>query len=273
MVAVLGWELATQGIGVSGGGSGTIWPGMQRAVEMSAVFVPLFQTVGRRMQREEVALSSYGVSYVVTVTLMLVLGALLATLGGDLGSHQFISQAGSLGLAATIAWVLVTEVDQVFMSLVAAGSEAAGIIPVVSPVAVGAVMAAGMVAASTVMEELPIELASLLTALVFPSVVIAAADFFVAKGRYYAEADTYGAHAGEARINLVGVGMWILAVVLGQVLSPVGPAWWVERLPATALSDVLPWRPLMAVVAGIGYVVLIRWRERRAARVFELRGV
>ena len=273
LVAVLGWELASRGAGFSSEATGPFWLGLERAIEMSAIFIPFFQTVGRRLRTDEDALSSFGVSYTISVTLMVVLGAVLAGLGGGGTNDLMLVQAGSLGLATAIGWVLVTEVDQVFAAFVAAGSESAGIIPVVSPLVIGMLSAGATVVVALVMTESPVGLASLATAVVFPASVIAAADFFVAKGSYYAESDTYGAYAGEDRLNLVGVAMWLLAVILGQALDPIGPEAWVGQAPTTSLNPDMPWRLIMAVVAAIGYVVLSRWREKRAAPVYELRGV
>lgn len=273
LIAVLGWRLASMG-GVSlTGVSGPFWPGVQRAVEMSALFVPFVQQVARRLHNDEEAVAAFGVGYTIPVVLMLLAGAVFALRVGGLPSDLTSIAAGTNGVILAIGWLVVAEADQVFASLVAAGTEAIGIVPVVPPVVVGTLSTGGVLALAFVVSDPPLAWASLATALVFPAVVIAVADFYLVKGRYYAEAETYGATAGQSAFNLVGICMWILAVFFGQMLNPLGPQAYLDLLPSFSTSGDLPWRLVMALVGGIGYVVLSRWQARRQASVFELRGV
>lgn len=273
LIAVLGWRLASLG-GVSlTGASGPFWTGVQRAVEMSALFVPFVESVARHLHNDEEAMGSFGVGYTIPVVLMLLAGSVLALHTGQLPTDLTPIAAGTTGVVLAFGWLLFAESDQVFASLVAAGTEAIGIIPAVTPVLVGTVSTAGVLVLAFVVPEPPLAWASLATAVVFPAAVIAVADFYLVRGRYYAESETYGAFAGESAFNLVGICMWILAVLLGQMLDPVGPQAYLDSLPSFTNSTDLPWRLLMALVGGIGYVVLSRWKARRKASVYELRGV
>lgn len=273
LIAGLGWKLASLG-GVSLTGTfAPFWPGVQRAVEMSALFIPFVESVARRMHNDEEAMISFGVGYTIPVVLMLLAGAVLALRMGGLPTDLTPIAAGATGVVLAVAWLLFAESDQVFASLVAAGTEAIGIVPAGSPVVIGTLSTAGVLALAFAVPDPPLAWASLATALVFPAVVIAAADFYLVKGRYYAESETYGASADVSAWNLVGIGMWILAVSLGQMLNPVGPQAYLDFIPSIATSSDLPWRLLMVLVAGIGYVILSRWQARRDALVYELRGV
>lgn len=271
LLGVTAWQITTSGVGGSGQG-GLFWVGLQRAVEMAAVFVPLAQTIGRRLRDDEDAVTSFGVGYTVPATVMLIGGAVFAHLTGGMPSVAGIDpMVFGVGLAA--AWVLIGEVDQVFWGFIAAGAEASGVVYAGASVLVGIGAAVGIGVAAVLLPEVPLAWAELATALVFPAVLIAAADYFLARSRHYSESEIYGLAAGESLVNVVGLVTWLLAVILGQALDPVGPAAFVDLMPVGAADPDVPWRLLMAVVAAIGYVVLARWRTHRAATRFDLRGV
>ncbi|MGH8911418.1 MAG: hypothetical protein ACRDVD_02820, partial [Acidimicrobiia bacterium] len=258
--------------GFDTGAGGSFWAGLQRAVEMAAIFVPFVQTVARRLRDDEDAITSFGVGYTIPATLMVVAGAVFAHRLGGLGDLTGLD-AGTAGVGLAAAWVVVAEIDQTFAAFLAAGSEATGIIGGLAPLVVGGSVSIGIVAAAILLPTLSLDLAALLAAVVFPAALIAAADYFLARDRHYSEAEIYGAAAGESSLNVVGVTTWLLAVILGQVLDPIGPERWTGMMPEAAAAGDLPWRLLMATVAAIAYVVLVRWREHRATAVYDLRGV
>lgn len=271
LVAVVAWQVGAGG-GFDSGPGGSFWAGLQRAVEMAAIFVPFAQTVARRLRDDEDAITSFGVGYTIPATLTLVAGAIFAERLADFGDLTGLT-LGTTGVALAAAWVIVAEVDQAFSAFLAAGSEATGIIGALPPVIVGGLTSVGIVAAAIFLPTLSIGLASLLSAVVFPAALIAAADFFLARDRHYSEAEIYGATAGESALNVVGVTTWLLAVILGQVIDPIGPGRWTAAMPELTFSGDLPWRLLMAIVGAVAYLVLVRWRDHRAAAVYDLRGV
>ena len=271
LVAVAAWRLAPGGA-LSGEASGSFWSGAQTAIEMSAVFVPFTQAIARRLHDDGEAATTFGVGYTVPTTLMLVAGAIFAQRLSGLEDLTGLD-VGTAGIALAIAWVVVAELDQAFSSFLATGSEASGVIGRLSPVLVGAVAVVAVGAAAVALPLVPLSWTLLLTSLVFPACLITVADFFLARDRHYSESEIYGAAAGDSLVNVVGVVTWLLTVILGHLLDPVGPERWMAMMPDVAVSADLPWRLLMAVVGGVAYVVLNRWRQRRRSAVYELRGV
>lgn len=270
LVGVLAWRLMDIAGGVDFTGSGSFWEGLQLAVEMAVVFVPFVQTVARRLHDQDEAMSAFGVGYAVPATLMLAAGAVLTfELGGP--ADLTALGVGTAGAAIAAAWVLIAEVDQAFSSFTAAGADAVGLIPFGSAGVVGLLVAAAIVAGAAYLPEFPLESATLLTSLVFPAALISVADFSLTRDRYYTEADIYG--RGGGWLNLPGTGLWVVAVVVGQILDPLGPQQWLDLVPELALPWDLPWRLLIAVVAAGVYVTITRWSKKRSAAVYELRGV
>lgn len=217
-------------------------------------------------------MSSFGVGYAVPATLMVVAGGILAF---ELGGVSDLTGLGAAtaGAAVAAAWVLIAEVDQAFSAFTAAGSEAVGIIPTVAPVVVGLVVAVAIVIAAVALPSLSISVAVLLTAIVFPAVVISVADFNFTRDRYYTEADIYGGGGIEGFLNVPGIVLWLLAVVVGQLLDPVGPDVWMDLFPDLGPDWDVPWRLVMAVVAAGTYVLFTRWHSQRSTSVYDLRGV
>ena len=84
VVAFMAWRLGSGG-GFGTGAGGSFWAGLQRAVEMAAIFVPFVQTVARRLRDDEDAFTSFGVGYTIPATLMVVVGAVFAHRLGGLG--------------------------------------------------------------------------------------------------------------------------------------------------------------------------------------------
>lgn len=262
LIGVTAWQVGPR-VGSVQTDGGLFWQGLQQAVEMAAVFVPFAQTIGRRLRDDEAANTGFGIGYMVPASVMLVGGAVFSHLAG--GPSNIVGMdplVVGVGLAA--AWVVVGEVDQAFAGFLAAGGEATGVVYRGWVVAVGAVAALGAVAVALLIPDLPVAWAELVTALVFPAALIAVADYFLARDRYYSESEVYGIRGGEALVNVVGLATWLLAIILGQLLDPIGPDRWVALMPVVPADPNVPWRLLMAVVAAIGYVVLIRWRTRRA---------
>lgn len=272
LVAVLAWRLMETAGGVGFGGEGSFWSGLQMAAEMAVVFVPFVESVARRLNDQDEAMSSFGVGYAVPATLMMVAGAILAFELGGIADLTGLG-AGTAGAAVAAAWVLIAEVDQAFSSFTAAGSEGAGVIPALAPAVVGLVVVVGIVIAAAVLPAVPLSVASLLTAVVFPAALISVADFNFTRDRYYTEADIYGSGGIEGFLNVPGIALWLIAVIVGQLLDPVGPQTWLEIVPDIGPDWDLPWRLIIAVVAAAGYVVVTRWHQQRATSVYELRGV
>lgn len=272
LVAVLAWRLMESSAGIGFGGEGSFWQGLQLAAEMAVVFVPFVESVARRLHDQEEAMSSFGVGYAVPATLMMVAGAILAF---ELGGVSDLTGLGAAtaGAAVAAAWVLIAEIDQAFSAFTAAGSEAVGIIPTVAPVVVGLVVAIGIVVAAVALPSLSISVAVLLTAIVFPAVLISVADFNFTRDRYYTEADIYGAGGIEGFLNAPGIVLWVVAVVVGQLLDPVGPDAWLDLFPDIGLDWDVPWRLVIAVVAAGTYVLFTRWHSQRSTSVYDLRGV
>lgn len=273
LVAFVAWRVASTGLAFPTGGDGSFWVGVQRAVEMSVVFIPFVQTVARRLYNDEEAMTSFGVGYAIPATVMLIAGALLALRLGDFPFDLIGLEVGAAAFVIAAAWVLVAEIDQAFSAFVAAGSEAVGILRAGPTWMIGLVVAAAICTAALMVPELPLELAGLLTALVFPAALISAADFYFARDHYYTESDIYGSGETEGFLNVVGMACWLLAVALGQVLDPIGPSDWTEAVPAVDLEVDLPWRLIMAVLLAAFYIVFHAWRDRKVASVYELRGL
>ncbi|HJR91754.1 MAG TPA: hypothetical protein VJ938_04895 [Acidimicrobiia bacterium] len=272
LLAVGAWRIAVTGAGAGPASDGPFWPAVQTAVEMAAVFVPFAQTIGRRLDDDSEAFSTFGVGYTIPTIVVLVAGAIFATRLGGLADLTGL-EAGTAGVALAAAWVLVAEFDQGLASFLALGSEAAGVIGRLSPIFVGGLGAVGVIAAAVVMPTISLDWPLLLTSLAFPACLITVADYFLARDRYYSESEIYGAAAGDAWLNVVGIVTWVLAVLIGQVFDPVGPDRWVALMPDLDIRADLPWRLLMGVVAAIAYVVLSRYRRYRTASVYDLRGV
>lgn len=272
LVGAVAWQLAKDSVGdLAGTGQGSFWSGVQLTVEAAVVFLPFVEALARRLHDDEVAMTSFSVGYAVPATLMFAAGAFLA---GALGGLEAVSGigTGTAGLAVVIAWVVVAEVDQAFSSFVGAGSEAIGIVRFGPAWLVGLVVVLGVGALAVSLPEMPIELASLAAALVLPAALIAAFDFHLAKDHHYTEADIYG--STEDFVNVTGLACWMMAVVIGQLLDPVGPAAWVGVVPETPLSGSdIPWRLITAVVAATVYFLVQRWGSTRRASVYEVRGV
>ncbi|MFP3915797.1 MAG: hypothetical protein ACLFWM_13040, partial [Actinomycetota bacterium] len=137
---------------------------------------------------------------------------------------------------------------------------------------VGLLAVGGIFAAALLVPDLPVEWASLAAALVFPAALISAFDFHLANDRYYTEADIYG-NAGNL-MNVPGMVCWLAAILVGQLLDPLGPEAWVAAVPVPpALATDLPWRLIVALVAATVYFLIQRWASTRRAAVYEVRGV
>lgn len=271
LLAVLAWRLAGGAAGIAAGGEGSFWRGVQRAVEMSVVFIPFVQTVARRLHNDEEAMTGFGVGYAVPATLMVIAGAIITLELGGIADIAALD-AGTMGAAVAGAWVLIAELDQAFSSFVAAGSESVGILRWGPAKLVGLLTVVGVVAIALSVPDLPITWASFVTAAMFPAALIAVADFHLTRDRYYTEADIYG--GTEGLINVPGIVFWLLAFLIGQILDPIGPSGWVEAMPGSGPFEFeVPWRLIVAVVAAVGYVLVTRWHHQRSASVYELRGV
>lgn len=271
LVMVLAWRLAAPGTGFAGGGDGLVWKAVQRGVELAAVFIPFVQTVARRLHNEDDAMTSFGVGYAVPATVMLAAGAIMAVRLGGLPTDLTGIEVGTAAFALAFAWVLIAEIDQTFSAFVASGSEAVGILTRGATWVVGLVMVAAVIGLALAGPSLPFEWADLLTAVVFPAALIAAADFYLARDSHYTEADIYG--GTEGLLNLPGVSCWLAAVALGQLLDPIGPEQWTSMLGRMDLASDLPWRLIVSLVMAGVYVLVVRWRDLRTSSVYELRGV
>lgn len=272
LVAAIAWQLAGDSAGsLAGTGEGSFWAGVQLTVEAAVVFLPFVEALARRLHDDEVAMTSFSVGYAVPATLMFAAGAFLATTLGGLEAVTGIG-TGTAGLVMVIAWVVVAEVDQAFSSFVGAGSEAIGIVRFGPAWLIGLMVVVAVGALAVSVPEMPIQLASLAAALVLPAALISAFDFHLAKDHHYTEADIYG--STEDFVSVTGMACWLMAVVIGQLLDPVGPAAWVDVVPETPLSGTdLPWRLITAVVAATAYLLVERWGSTRRAAVYEVRGV
>lgn len=270
LLALLAWRLATGGFGFESAGTGAFWPGVQRAVEVAVVFIPFVEVVARRLHNDEDAMSSFGVGYAVPATLMFAAGAVLAFRLGGIGDLMGLD-VGAAGVSVVVAWVLIAEVDQAFAGFVAAGSEAAGIVRIGPSWVVGAIASLAVVGVALLAPNLPIGMASLAAAVVFPTAVISMFDFHLVKDHYYAEADMYG--RTESLMNMSGIGCWLAAAVFGQLLDPIGPSAWTDLMP-DLLPDVdLPLRLIVTLAAATAYLLITRWGGRRTPSVYEVRGV
>lgn len=273
LIGLLGWHLAAEGAGFGGGGGGSFWQGVQRAVEMAVVFVPFVQVVARRLRNEDEAAASFGVGYAVPATLMLVAGGVVAFRAGGMPGDLTALGIGAAGLTLAITWVVLAELDQAFSGFVASGAEAVGVLGVGSPVAIGLLAVGAVVAGAALSPVLPVDWATLLAAVAFPAAVISAVDFHVARPHQYAEEDLYGSGDMQGMINVAGVTCWVLAVAFGQLMAPVGPSVWMGAVPVIDIDPDVPWRLVMALVWGAAYVGLVRWRDRRRSAVYRLRGI
>lgn len=272
IVAVAAMFVVQEGAPPLPGGGGSIWPGLERGIEMAAVFVPFVQLVARRITDDQNAAFSFGVGYVIPATVTIVLGAVFASQLGGWPVELIAAAPGATGAMFAVAWVVVSEVDQVFAGFVAGGSEMAGIVPGVAEWLLGLTASVAIVGAALVMGDDAIHLASLVTAVVFPAIVIAIADFFFSSDRYYSESDLYGAEAGRGSWNLIGLLCWLGAVVVGQWIDSMEP---LSSVAAVAVPGIVdgPWRMVAALGAALVYLALTRRLERRGASVHELRGV
>lgn len=270
LLGLFALRLASSGGGFAGGGSESFWQGVQRAVELSAVFVPFVESVARRLDNDEDAQSSFSVSYAIPATLMIAAGGVLAFRLGGIGEMIGID-AGTAAVVAVLAWVLIAEVDQAFSSFVAAGSEATGIVRVLPTWLIGLIPVVAVVVAAMLLPEMPTGWAALAAAIVFPAAVITAFDFHWVNDRYYAETDIYG--SGGRSFNVAGVGCWLGAVVLGQLLEPIGPEEWTGLVPNVLPEVDLPWRLIASLVAATAYLLITRWSGYRTTSVYEVRGV
>lgn len=268
LVAVLGWRLVSNGFEVTADGSGSFWEGLQRAVEASVIFLPFVESVGRRLNNEDDAFSSFSVGYAVTATLMIAAGAIVALRFGNIDDLISI-EPGTAGAALLIAWVVVAEIDQAFAAFVAAGSETIGILRLGPAWLVGLVIAV-LIGVAAVFVTIPVEVASMATSLVFPAALIVLFDFHLVRDRYYTEADI---GAGASTLNSAGVGCWLVAVILGQLLDPIGPAVWVDAVPSPGIEVDLPWRLVISLVMATTYMLITRWGGHRTASIYEIRGV
>ncbi len=273
LVAFVAWRVAAAGVPFAAGGDGSFWVGVQRAVEMAVIFIPFVQTVARRLHNDEDALTSFGVGYAIPATVMLIAGAIIAMRLGEFPFDLLGLEVGTTAVALAVAWVLVAEVDQAFSGFVAAGSESVGLLRLGPTWVIGFLVVGLVVVGAIMMPDLPIEWAALLTAVVFPAALISAADFYFARDHHYTEADIYGRGDTEGFLNVMGMTCWILAVILGHILDPVGPAEWTSLIPRLELDMDLPWRLIMALLLAAFYVVFQIWQGRRAASVYELRGI
>lgn len=270
LIGLLAWTVASRAGTLEGDGSGLFWSGVQRAIEAAVVFVPYIESVARRLHHDEEAMPTFSVSYAVPATLMFAAGAVLALLLPDIDDLTGLSATGSAA-AIAIAWVVIAEIDQAFSAFVAAGSESIGIVKVGDTVLVGLLAVALIVVAAVVAPTVPTDLAFLASSIVFPAALIASLDFHLVKDSYYPEADIYG--RTERAINLSAFSCWILAVLVGQVLDPVGPTFWTDTVGFLGVDVDLPWRLIVAIVAGAGYVLIARWTQHRTASVYEMRDV
>ncbi len=163
--------------------------------------------------------------------------------------------------------MVVAEVDQAFL-----GRGPIGIVRFGPAWLIGLIVALGVGALAVFWPGMPIELASVAAAVVLPAALIAAFDFHLAKDHHYTEADIYG--STEDFVNVTGMACWLMAVVIGQLLDPVGPAAWVDVVPEMPLSGIdLPWRLITALIAATAYFLVQRWGSTRRASVYEVRGV
>lgn len=271
LLALLVWDLVGAG-GSFESGSGSFWAGVQLATEASVIFIPFAQALGRHLSVERDAMGGIAIGYAIPAMVVFLAGAIISLRGGGFPLEIFgLNAQGAAAIA--VAWVVVAELDQAFAGFVASGAEATGIIRRGSTGIVGGVAVAGIVTASILLEELPLELATLAAAVAFPAALISVLDFHVARRRLYPESDLYGPEGTGGFVNVVGVGSWLVAVVLGQALDPIGPDRWVAMFADMPPVGDLPWRLLMAVVGGCGYLVLERWHRRRVNPVHDLRGL
>ena len=273
LVAVVAWRVAASEVSFPSGAEGSFWVGVQRAVEMAVVFIPFVQTVARRLHNDEEAMSSFGVGYAIPATVMLIAGAILAMRLGEFPFDLLGLEVGPTAVAVAVAWVLIAEIDQAFSGFVAAGSEAAGILRIGSTWILGVIVVVAIAAAAMVFPSMPLEWGSLLAAIVFPAALISAADFYFARDHHYTETDIYGSGDTQGLFNVSGVALWLLAVILGQILDPIGPEEWTSLIPRPDLDIDLPWRLIMAILLAVFYVVFHAWQDRRAAAVYDLRGI
>lgn len=272
LLAIVAWRMAEVGT-VTSTDTGSFWPAVQEATEMAVVFVPFIQAVARRLKDDDEAQTSFGVGYAIPATLMFLSGALFGGLVGTVPTDLAVLAVGGAGGIFAIAWILIAEVDQAFAAFVAGGAEGAGISTRVPEWLPGTIVMVAVVGVGAFGPRVNVALASLITALAFPAALISIVDFYVAHKGYYSQSEVLGA-VGESRIvNVVGMGCWLVVVILGQVIDPVGPDQWLSTMPDITFADGLPWRLLMAILGAAGYLVLWRWQEGRVGRVHELRGV
>src|SRR5690554_5003222 len=260
LVGVLAWSVASRAGSLTGDGGGAVWSGLERAIEASVIFVPYIESVARRLRHDEEAMATFSVSYAVPATLMFAAGGVLALLYGNLGELLPVSPAGGAA-AIAIAWVVIAEVDQAFAAFVAAGSESVGIVKAGDTAVVGLVAVIVVAGAAVAAPAVPTDMAFLASAVVFPAILIASLDFHLVRDAYYPEADIYG--RTEKAVNLAGFLCWTAAVVVGQLLDPIGPTYWIGAVDVVGIDVELPWRLIAAVVAGGAYVIISRWTQHR----------
>src|SRR5690606_24444603 len=161
------------------------------------------------------------------------------------------------------------EIDQAFAAFVAAGSETIGILRLGPAWLVGLVTAV-LIGIAAVFVTIPVEVASMATALVFPAALIVLFGFHLVRERHFTESDI-GASAYS--LNSAGVGWWLLAIILGQLLDPIGLAVWVDAVPSPGIEVDLPWRLVISLVMATTYMLISRWGGHRKASIYEIRGV
>lgn len=271
LVAVAAWQLAGMEEQVIGSGAGSFWAGLQLTVEAAVVFLPFVEALARRLADDEAAMASIGVGYAVPATLMFAAGAFIASRLGGLDDLTGLGVSAA-GMAVVVAWVLIAEVDQAFSAFVGAGAEAVGVLKRGPVWLIGLLAVAGVIAVAVAVPALPTSAALLASAVVFPAALISVFDFHLANDHHYSEADIYGGTEGFAR--LTGLGCWLGAVIIGQLIDPVGPEEWVSLVPTTMLTGTdVPWRLIAALVAATAYLLIDRWSSTRRSAVYEVRGV
>jgi purine-cytosine permease-like protein len=271
LVAVAAWQLAGTGGAQPGVSGASFWAGMQLTVEAAVIFLPFVEALARRLEDDEGAMTSFAVAYAVPATLMFAAGGVIAYRLGGLEDLTGIG-AGSAGMTLVVVWVLVMEVDQAFSAFVAAGAEAVGVMKIGAAWFVGLIAVIAVIAVALMVTEVPASWGFLAAAGVFPAALISVTNFHLARDRHYTEVDIYGSM--EGLVNVAGVGCWLGAVAIGQLLDPVGPAEWLELIPTTAATATdLPWRLIVALVAATVYLLIERWGTSRRAAVYQVRGV
>jgi putative hydroxymethylpyrimidine transporter CytX len=249
-----------------GTGEMSFWLGVDLVVALPISWFPLVADYSRFARDRRSAFWGTAAGYFVPQVWFYALGAVLVlTVGVTSDPNAPIAPLLAAIAGLTAGWValivlLIDETDEGFANVYSTAMSIQNFVPKASQRALIVGICAIVLVVAWLVPLAQYESFLLLIGSAFvPLLGVLAADYFVLHGRHYEPAELLQPSAGRPAFNWIGVGVWLVGVVVYLLISGV---------PAFGLNGLAPWLGASLPSFGVAFVLHValgRLVERRPA--------